>query len=70
MLRQYVEWLNGCVLSNNKVIRQKDRGSSEAKSYKIYGIKLRVNKWFDNCAVTIVTTYEATQSSTKVKMWD
>ena len=51
--------LKGCVLSNDKVMRQKGRGSSEAKTSEV-----------DGCAVTIPPTYEAIQPSTKVKRWD
>ena len=62
--------LKGCVLSNDKVMRQKGRGSSEVKTCEIDGIELRAIRWFDNRAVTILTTHEAIQTSTKMKWWD
>ena len=62
--------LKGCVLSNNKVMRQKDNCSSEVKTCEINGIELRAISWFDNCAITVLTTYEAIQPSTKVKRWN
>ena len=55
--------LKGCVLSNDKVIRQKNRGSSEVKTCEIDDIELRAIRWFDKCVVTI-------KPSTKVKRWD
>ena len=36
-----VNWLKGCVLSSNKVMREKGRGSTEMKSCKINGSELR-----------------------------
>ena len=65
-----VNRLKGCVLSNDKVMREKRRGSTEMKSCKINGSELRVIRWLDNRPVTILTTYEAVQPSTNAKRWD
>ena len=65
-----VNRLKGCVLSNDKVMREKGRGSTGMKSCKINGIELRVIRWFDNRLITILTNYEAVQPSTNVKRWD
>ena len=51
-------------------MQQKGRGLSEVKTCEIDGIELRAIRWFDNRAVTVLTTYEAIQPSTKVKRWD
>ena len=62
--------LKVCALSNDKAMRQKGRGSSEVKTCEIDCIELRAIRWFDKRAVTVITTYEAIQPSTKVKWWD
>ena len=66
----WVNRLKGCVLSNDKVMREKGRGSTEMKSCKINGSESRVIRWFDNRSTTILTKYEAVQPSTNVKRWD
>ena len=65
-----VNQLKGCVLSNDKVMREKRRGSTEMKSCKINGSELCVIRWFDNQPVTILTTFETVQPSTNVKRLD
>ena len=62
--------LKGCVLSNDKVMRQKGRALSEVKTCEIDDIELRAIRWFNNRSVTVLTTYEAIQPFTKVKRWD
>ena len=37
---------------------------------KYDGAELRAIKWFDNRAVSILTTYEAVEPMIQVKRWD
>ena len=49
-------------------MQQKDRGCQTCQTN---GVELRVIRWFNNRAVTVLTRCEAIQQPcTKVKQWD
>ena len=59
--------LRNCQLSSDKTVRQKGRGSAEIKICVNDNVELWTIKWFDNRAVTILTTFEAVVPSSQVK---
>ena len=62
--------LRNCQLSSDRTLHQKGRGSAEIKICVSDNVELRAIKWFDNRAVTILTTFEAVVPSSQVKRWE
>ena len=62
--------LRNCQLCSDKSLREKGRGSAEVKICLSDNVELRAIKWFDNRAVTILTTIEAVLPTTQVRRWD
>ena len=47
-------------------MKRKDRGSIEIWTASVDNVELRVAKWHDNRAVTLLSTYEAINSTTEL----
>ena len=62
--------LRNCRQSSDKILRQKGRVSTEIKICVSDNVELQPIKWFDNRAVTILTTFAAVVPSSQVKGWD
>ena len=45
-------------------------GSAELQTTSYDGIDLRVTKWFDNCGVTLLSTYESVNFTSDVSCFD
>ena len=45
-------------------------GSAELQTISYDGIDLRVTKWFDNCGVTLLSTYESVNFTSDVSCFD
>ena len=62
--------LRNCQLCSDKSLREKGRGSAEVKICLSDNVELRAIKWFDNRAMTILTTIESVLPTTQVRRWD
>ena len=59
--------LRNCQLSSDKELRHKGRGSAEIKICVSGNMEVWEIRWFDNKAVTILTTFEAVMPLSQVK---
>ena len=57
-------------LTSDAVMKRKGRGSMEIWTASVDDVELRVVKWHDNRAVTLLSTYEAVNPTTELLRWD
>ena len=57
-------------LTSDAVMKRKDRGSMEIWTVSVDNVELRVVKWNDNRAVTLLSTYEVINPTTELLRWD
>ena len=62
--------LRNCTMPLDKDMKKEGRGTVAIQTCKSDGVELRAIKWFDNRAVSILTTYEAIDPTIQVKRWD
>ena len=62
--------LRNCTMPLDKDMKKEGRGTVAIQTCKYDGAELRAIKWFDNRAVSILTTYEAVEPMIQVKRWD
>ena len=62
--------LRNCTMPLEKDMKKEGRGTVAIQTCKSDGVELRAIKWFNNRAVSILTTYEATEAMIQVKRWD
>ncbi|KAG0439021.1 hypothetical protein HPB47_016780, partial [Ixodes persulcatus] len=59
--------LRGCQLKSEKELKKKGRGSSEELMGEVDGIELSCVRWFDNRAVTLLSTFTGQSPVQKAK---
>ena len=62
--------LRNSIMPSDKDMKKEERGTMAIKTCKSDGVELRVIKWFDNRAVSILTTYEAVEHTSQVRRWN
>lgn len=65
-----VNRLPGCELPSDATMKNNGRGSMISKTATVNGVELRAIRWYDNKAVTLLTTYAAVTPTVKVTRWD
>ena len=62
--------LRNCIMPSDKDMKKEGRGTIAIKMCKSDGVELRAIKWFDNRAISILTTYETVEAASQVRRWD
>ena len=62
--------LKGCTLISDQDLKKRGRGHYEEKSTIINDVELRAIKWYDNRAVTLLTSYSSAEPVGEVKRFD
>lgn len=62
--------LPGCNFPTDKEMKKKGRGAFEEKETMLNGVSLRAVKWFDNRAVTLLSTFASANPTTTAVRWD
>lgn len=62
--------LPGCNFTSDKDMKKKSRGAFEEKETAINGIPLRAVRWFDNRAITLISTFASANPTAIVERWD
>ena len=62
--------LPGCELPPDATMKKNGRGSMISKTTTVDGTELRTIRWYDNKAVTLLTTYAAVSPTVKLRRWD
>lgn len=62
--------LAGCNFSEDLAMKNKCRGAFEEKETKHDGVQLKAVQWYDNRAVTLLSTYASANPTVSVGRWD
>ncbi|XP_056229119.1 piggyBac transposable element-derived protein 3-like [Seriola aureovittata] len=62
--------LAGCTFMDDGAMKAKGRGTHQEKMTIHDGVTLWAVKWFDNCPVTLLSTFVGANPTTEVQRWD